>query len=163
MSRQLRRLGLSHNAEIFIDTNTKTEFPFSDNVILLDKVLVHAINICVLNQKTPSFKNPPPYLKLMEGYLTLSGYNNEQYNKRLPLAFFQKKTISWIGSSTDVVFIKPKLISIRNSVLEFPSIGSWAGFPADGYGVTFTFFYDKYDPAIHQVNAWGELINDTNV
>jgi hypothetical protein len=131
---------------------------------LLDKVLVHAIFITTDQSKSQNFGNVLPIAKIREGYISLAGYNNEFYNTRLPLSFWESRTGYLEYSPTgrcNTLFFKPRLLSIRNSFIEFPSIASWV-LPDGGYTVPLTFFYEKYDTEKHELNSWGELINDTN-
>lgn len=148
---QLRELGLSQTVEILIETNTTTKFKFSDNLINLDNALVHAIALgSGVIGKSVTNKTVLDFIYMNSTYLTLMGYKNEQFNYRLPLRFF-------FTNDNPVLFIKPKLISFRNSYIEFPDAATLV-IPPGGYAVVFTIFYEKFDPLRHQLDKGGELI-----
>ena len=163
MSIQIRRLGLSKTIEVPIFTFSKTTFRFADNLLLLDKVLVHALFVSLNVERTLAGHIPV----IGNGYLTLAGYNNEQHNSKMPLYLFkldQSQNIllnifpfNMIQASP--LFFKPKLISFRNSFLEFVA-SPFAILPPEGLSVQLTVFYDLYDEKIHKLNSWGELIED---
>ncbi len=161
MSRQLRRLGLSKTIEVFVETSAKTVFNFSDNILLLDKVLTHAIYISLNCSKSLAFNDMMQLLAVNQGYITLAGYKNEQYNVRLPFNMFPFGVLGPTGAvgapgGFSPFFFKPKLISYRNSFIEFPA-GSIV-VPAGGLAVQLTIFYEPYNENVHQLNNWGELI-----
>ncbi len=163
MSRQLRRLGLSKTIEVPILVNTRKVFQFSDSILLLDKVLVHAFYIRTTGDKTTGYHSRLPLPFITTSFLNLYSYGNQQINYQFPLSLF-KTELLWDspGSTTmEPVFLKPKLISIRNSSLLVSEAGSMV-IPPDGYGVDITFFYELYDPQKHKLNDWGELLNDVN-
>ncbi len=166
MSRQIRPLTNSKNVELVIKNGLQQRFLFSDSVLLLDKVLINGIFISSLAERTPEYRLIPPFNNVSAGYLTLKGYDNQNYNERMPLNAFLYRSYGLAGLNysnwIDILFIKPKLISIRNSFVEFPNIASWI-IPAEGFGLSFTIFYEIFNPAIHQLNNMGELINDTNI
>lgn len=155
MAQQIRKLGFSKNIEASILVNTKIRFGFSDSVLLLDKVLIHGIMIATDTLKSPRYLDVLPVADTKKAYLTLAGYSNEQYNAKFPLITFMD------GASSNIFFIKPKIISIRNSFIELPDAGSLV-IPASGYAITLAIFYDLYDEKIHKINSKGELINDTS-
>jgi hypothetical protein len=156
MSRQIHLLGQSHNIEVNIQNNNQRVIQFTDSVIGMDNVLVNGIYIPTNILKTPSFASLLNINRISGGLITLAGYNNEMYNTRLPIRIMQKD----LGAgfyNFNVLFLQPKLISIRNSFIEFPDINNWnvADTPAS---ICITFLYEKYDPKVHQLNSWGELI-----
>lgn len=150
------------NAEVIVRTNTTTRFGFTDQNLLLDNAIIHGFYIATSIERTPLF-----YLRMVDallrtGYITLSGYNNQQFNYRLPISILR---IRWAyfgpfqENAIQFVFMRGRRINIRNSHVEFPTIKDFV-IPAEGYAVPFTFFYEEYDPAKHQLNEWGELLND---
>ncbi len=160
MSYQIRKLGLSYNCEVFVNSNTRFKFNFEDNILMLDKVLIHAIFLSTAVQKTPSFKEVIDTQASRNIFLTLMGYDNQTYNYCFPTKIMAKKLYSSFDNNivegNEIMYIQPKLISIRNSFITFP-VANYQ-FPDTGVSVPFTFFYEKYDPEIHQLNDWGELI-----
>jgi hypothetical protein len=155
MAQQIRRLGLSKNIEVPVLVNTKTKFEFSDSILLLNKVLIHGIQVHLETERSPEFRQVLPFVNMQQTYLTLAGYRNEQYNTRFPLINFMD------GNFPNLIFFKPKLVSIRKSFIEIPAIAGLV-IPAGGYSIPFTIYYDMYDPKKHIVNKWGILQNDDN-
>lgn len=150
---QLRELGLSQTVEVLIDTTANTKFRFSDNLINLDNALVHAIALgSGIIGKSVSTRTVLDFIYLNSTYLTLMGYQNEQFNYRLPLRFF-------FTNDNPILVIKPKLISFRNSYIEYPEAATLV-IPPGGYAVLFTVFYEKYDPVKHKLDKGGELIEE---
>jgi hypothetical protein len=160
MSRQIRRLGLSKNVEIPILTTTVKSFRFSDSILSLDQVLIHAIFVQTNGVKSPEFRPLLPYFELTKGFITLAGYKNEQYNSRFPFKNFRTNLAPLLTTyGLDLMFIKPKLISLRHSSVDLPDIGSVV-LPAEGYSISLTVFYDLFDEEKHKLNSWGELIEE---
>jgi len=155
VTKQLREFGLSQTIELFIDTNTITKFRFSDNLVNLDNALVTAIYVGDSGMlKSPSNKTVLDYGQMNSCYITLMGANGVEFNHRLPFEPF-------ISSGVPYIFIKPKLISFRNSFVEFPDVASLV-IPAGGYSIVFTVFYELYDPMKHKFDKSGELIEPEN-
>ncbi len=162
MARQLRRLGMSKTVEVPILVNTKTTFQFSDSIILLDKVLIHGFYVRAGGDKTSGFRQCLPLGNIMSSFLNLYGYNQQQFNYQFPLNLFKTEDF-WgtIRFTMEPIFLKPKLVSIRNSSLFIPGAGALV-IPPDGFGLDICFFYELYDPEKHKLNEWGELLNDVN-
>jgi len=155
VTQQLRELGLSQTIEIFIDVNTVSKFRFSDSLINLDNIVVTAIGIGDFNIiKSPTNRTILNWDKLYSSYLTLMGYDSNLFNDKLPLYLF-------IRNDFDVLFLKPKKISFRNSYIEIPDVSALV-IPAGGYSVVFTVFYENYDPLKHKFDKSGELIEPEN-
>ena len=157
---QLRNVGHSKNIEVKILTNTKTRFGFSDNIILLDKAIVHGYSILMSNIKTPSFTDNVGLNILSQSFITLSGNNDEQFNIRMPLLPFFKRINTFSGVLyvfDKMLFIKPKMINWRNCFIDIPDIGSTT-IPSGGLAICLTIFYDPYNPDKHKLNGVGELI-----
>jgi hypothetical protein len=150
---QVKEINLSHTVELPILSNTSSKISFGDNETALDKVIIHGISIAGQNiTRTPSGRLVLPSLDTNKGYLTLSDPGRVEYNAQMPLELFTRYE--------PVIWIKPKLVSIRNSFVDLPLVGSLvipAGPPA-GYGIVFTFYFDRYDENIHSINALGELV-----
>ncbi len=146
---QLREFGLSQTIEVFVDTKNVTRFRFGDNLTNLDNALVHAISIGdSAISKTPTGKSVLSNASLYNSYITLMGSKNEQYNYLLPFILILRFTYC---------FLKPKLINFRNSYVEIPDVDALV-LPPENYGILFTVFYEKYDPAKHKLDSSGELI-----
>lgn len=165
MSFQLRRFDYSKNVDILIDSQTKKKFTFSDSVLLLDKVLIHGFSY--VNRLTRVSDGVQEtglaiYLQTKQIYLTLAGYKNEQYNSKFPFLFMHERIGNQFEKSIfflpTPVFITPRLLSIRNSFIEIPSIAGWGAFPPGGYILTMTFFYEPFNEQTHQVDDWGLLV-----
>lgn len=155
ITQQLREFGLSQTIELFIDTNTVTKFRFNDNLVNLDNALIHAIYIGdAAMGKSPTNKTVLNYAQLNNSFLTLMGINNIEFNHRLPFSVF-------INANIPALFVRPKLISFRNSFVDFPDAAGLV-IPAGGYSILFTVFYEKYDPSKHKLDIGGELIENEN-
>ena len=164
MPQQLRALGLSYNAEVIVNTLNIDKFYFSDSVLMLDDAVIHAMFLSTFNPKTPLFNNTMPLAALNDAYLNLENTKNLTYNTRLPLLSFQTRikltpTIYQPSGNCAVLFIKPKMINVRNSSIVFPSIKNY-NLAGGAFGICFTFFYEKYDPQVHKLNEFDELIED---
>jgi len=128
---------------------------------LLDKVLIHGFYVPVLLTRSPLAYDMAPIDILRTGLLTLSGYKNQQFNTRLPFTAlgYGLAEGTYPADLFEIFYFKPRLVNLRNSYLEFPSIKNFV-IPATYYSCVISFFYEKYNPSIHQLNEWDELITD---
>ena len=152
MNLQVKDVGLSQTVELLILSNTINQFQFSDNETNLDNVIVHAISTnSGFLSKSPSGRITLGTGDFVNGFLTLCDQNKKEIMKQFPLELFLRED--------PVLHIKPKLISIRNSYVDLPLIGS-ATIPAvapAGYAMVFTFYYERFDDRKHSVNKLGEI------
>ncbi len=153
---QVREIGRSYTVELPILSNTTSKFSFGDNETALDNVLVHALSMPTsLLIKAPSGRTLLNYAETAKGYITLADADKKEYNRQIPLELL-------LRNDNPIIHIKPKLISIRNCFVDLPLIGAVvipAGPPA-GNSIVFVFFYEPYNPEIHRIDSWGELIEN---
>ena len=161
MAFQLKRLGLSSNVEVLIKTNSTTKFFFTDNNLMLDNKLVHGLYVPQGILKTPGNVDIAPANVVNSAMLTLYGNRDQQFNSRFPLNSngYTLSPAYFGGLLFEIIYFTPKLINIRNSIIEIPNIAGVI-LPTGGYSIMLTFFYEKYNPAVHQLDDWDELISD---
>lgn len=149
---QVNELGLSRTIEAQIINNTSTIVKFDVNDNSLDNAIVHGIAL-MFYPVTKSPTNRINYLigGLQAAYITLVNDKNFIFNKSLPLEFL-------LNNDDNIVQFHPKKISIRNSYIELPNIGTYAPNIVNTESIIFTFFYKIFDPSIHRLNDIGELI-----
>jgi len=144
-------MGLSETIEVSIINNYVLKYQFSDKETNLDNALVHGIYIHSANlSKTISGKQILPFNEINKGFISLVDNVNKDYNSSMPMAMFFR----------NIVLMKPRKFNIRNSYINLPQIQQYGGLPPSGMSVVITFFYMRYNPALHTLNGIGELEAD---
>lgn len=153
MGFQLQELRLSKTIELQVLDNINTKIKFDLNETKMDNVLVHGISFLFNpNPLAVSPTNKPlfSFNDMLKGFLTLANNDNGIFNQSIPLELF------YLDVSV-FTLLHPKIVSIRNSFMEFPRIAN-AVVPAGGASVVCTLYYELFDPSKHQLNAMKELI-----
>lgn len=153
--KQIKELGLSQTIELAILSNTMSKFFFSDNETNLDNVIVSAISVAsAAITKGTSGRAVMSTVETSKGYLTLADASKKEYNAQIPLELFLK--------ADPIIYIKPKLVSIRNSYVDLPLINAVAipAGPPPGFSIVFTFYYENFNPQKHVLNGLGEVVEE---
>ncbi len=151
---QVREVARSYTIELPILSNTNSKINFSDNETVLDDKIITAIALLPnLTGVAPSGRQQLYYTDAFKGFLTLCDKDRNELNKMLPLELILR--------SDPIIHFKRRMISIRNSYVEFPNINAFsipipAGPPA-GFALVFTFFYEDFDPSKHRIGNLGEV------
>lgn len=146
-------VGQSETIECVINNITDSRYRFVDLNNVLDDAIIHAITVHSDTMNlSPRGKTLLYYGQMRSCFLTLAGYKNQQFNKQLPFTFF-------IQNDSPIIYIKPKMINLRNSYVEIAD-RSTLGIGPNGSAIVFTFYYEKYDPQKHKLNDMDELIED---